>query len=181
MNKDKTIVVRGELHWAKVVGKARPYTGNPKYDKGPYWSVDITPDAKSLEILELNGVRSKLKTPKSGDSRTQPYLALRVLENRKDGEKNPPPKIVDAAGEPWDNRLLGNGTIADIKIKVKDYGSGSELGTYLRVIRVLDLVEYESNDFDAIDEDDEYFNKAKAAPKTAQPADDEDLDDDVPF
>ena len=184
MDKGKVVVVRGKLHWAKVLGAARPYKGNPKYDKGPYWSVDVTPDDASRELIETFDFSEKLKKPKKNDkeTRTESFLSLRVLENRADGQKNNPPRVVDARGNVWpQDRLLGNETVADVKVKVVDYGAGSEKGVYLQAIRVLDHVPYEVEDFAPLDEDDEFFGKAPVIQETTGPEDDEDLDDDVPF
>lgn len=189
--KDVFLVIRGRLDWAKVVGPARPYKGNPKYDKGPNWSLDITPDEKSRQLLKQNDVEEKLREPKAADTRTESFLTLKVLENRADGTKNDPPKITSVSGEAWGNKLLGNGTIADVKVKVKDYGSGSEKGIYLQAIRILSHIPYESKEFESLSEDDEYFSLPEdafaageddggAAPVKNE-AKEEDLDDDIPF
>ncbi len=185
---DKILVLRGTLDWAKVLGKARPYTGNPKFDKGPYWSVDITPDRKSRELMKAFGITKKLREPKGEkDTRTETYLSLKVLENRADGNKNSPPKVKDVKGEDWsETKLIGNGTVADIKVKVVDYGSAAEKGVYLQAIRILDHVSYETEDFEPLSEDDEFFgaaaNDSKPEPAGEAAFDqDQDLDDDVPF
>lgn len=184
MAKDIVLVLRGTVDWAKIVGKARPYTGNPKYDKGPYWSVDLTPDAKSRELMKSAGILKKLKEPKENDRRKDSFIVLRMLENKADGTKNSPPKISDIRGRDWDDDvLIGNGTVMDIKVKVKDYGTASEKGVYYQAGRVLDHVPYEGGGFEALSEDDEYFaasGSSEADTKFAsQKADD--LDDDVPF
>lgn len=190
---DTVIVIRGTLDWAKITGKARPYTGNPKYDKGPYWSLDITPDAKSRALIKANGISEKLRDPKGEkDTRKESFISLKhLLKNQKTGEENAPPKVVDIQGNPWSGGLIGNGSVADVKVKIKDYGSGSEKGVYLQAVRILSHVPYESNDFDPVDEDDEFFAEGrKVADKAVAPKDDEfetsdtksdDLDDDVPF
>ena len=190
MAKDAVIVIRGKLHWAKVMGKARPHTGLPKYDKGPYWSVDVTPNAEGRALLKKYGCEEKLKEPKKGpkEDRTESFIALRVLENRTDGEKNKPPRIKDARGNPWpEDKLLGNETVADVKVKIVDYGKASEKGVYLQAIRILDHVPYDDEDFEPLDEDDEFFAAAEPGDEeevTAELIDedeDDDLDDDVPF
>lgn len=189
---DTVIVIRGTLDWAKITGKARPYTGNPKYDKGPYWSLDITPDAKSRALIKANGISEKLRDPKGEkDTRKESFISLKhLLKNQKTGEENAPPKVVDIQGNPWSGGLIGNGSVADVKVKIKDYGSGSEKGVYLQAVRILSHVPYESNDFDPVDEDDEFFAEGrKAADKAVAPKDEfetsdtksDDLDDDVPF
>jgi hypothetical protein len=187
MATDKTIVIRGELYWAKIVGDARPYTGNPKYDKGPSWSVDITPDAKSRKIIEEAGIADKLRVGKSEkETRKESFLTLRILENGKDGKKNKPPKISDIQGRDWDDRELGNSTIADIKVKVKDYGD--TVGAYYQEARILKLVPYEGGGgFTPLSEDDEFFGKTEVDDipfdtdeKPGQNGNVDDLDDDYP-
>lgn len=178
MTDSVTTVLRGELHWAKVVGPARPHTGEKRYDKGPYWSVDFTPDAKSLATMKKLGIDSKMRDPAKNkkDDRNEDYLPLRVLENRSNGEKNSPPNIYDIRGKEWDSgKLLGNGTVADIKVKVVDYGRGIEKGVYLQAIRVLKHVPYEGGGFEALSEDDEYF-----ASDNNDSVSDEWDDDDIP-
>lgn len=193
MSKEQIIVVRGRLDWAKITGDARPYTGNPKYDKGPYWSLDITPDTASRAKIKAAGIEKKLREPKGEkDTRTETFLTLKHLRNGKDGKVNKPPVIVNIQGQPWGDELIGNGTIADVMIKVKDYGSGSEMGAYLQKTRILDHVPYGGADFEEVSEDDEFFSKAveadrgsngetlKVDTKGEAPESDE-LDDDIPF
>lgn len=185
MSKNTVIVVRGVLNYAKVLGKARPHTGLPKYDKGPYWSVDVAPDKASLAMIETVGVTSKLKEPSDKDKNRvgkDKYLSLKVLLNKSDGDTNDPPRVVDAQGNQWpENKLIGNGTVADVKIKVVDYGRASEKGTYVQAIRVLDLVPYESSEFAPLSEDDAFFAAPEEDQGVTGPIEDEDLDDDIPF
>lgn len=175
---DKNIVIRGKLHWTKLTGEARPYTGNPKYDKGPSWSVDITPDADSRKIIKDAGIADKLRDPKGEkETRKESYLTLRVLQLKADGTKNSPPSIIDAQGKTWDGSNIGNESTADILVKVKDYGT--TIGAYLQKVRVLDHVSYEGTDFEPLSADDAFFAKASSAKEST--AFDPDLDDDVPF
>lgn len=178
--KDKVFTIRGTLDWAKIVGKARPYTGNPKYDKGPYWSVDITPDAKSLKAIEDAGISKKLRDPTQSKSeketRKAPYLSLKINEKKPDGDLNSPPNIQDILGGKWpSDTLIGNGSVADILVKVKDYGSGSEMGCYFQKMRVLKHVPFEGGDFEELSEDDEFFGGGTDV------TEEDDLSDDVPF
>lgn len=187
-NKEQFIVVRGTLDWAKIVGNARPHTGLPKYDKGPKWSVDVTPNEASREVIKKAGIGDKLKTPKKGpkERRKESFLPLSVLENRPDGKKNGPPKIESADGRPWDDSEIGNGSIADLKIKVVDYGDTQ--GAYLQKVRILKHIPYESGDtdFEPLSEDDEFFGATvdedvKKADTSGEAGNPDDLDDDIPF
>lgn len=193
MSKDLFLVIRGTLDWCKLTGKARPHTGLPKYDKGPAWSVDITPDAKSRAKLAEHGLNKggqsgtgKLRTPKGKDTRKESFITLKHLENRSDGTKNKRPSIKTVDGRLWDDDTeIGNGTVADIKVKVVDYGSGSDRGMYFQAARILKLVTYERDDFEELDEDDEYFASGEGVTGESAPdpttTGDADLDDDVPF
>lgn len=186
MAKTTTIIIRGELNWSKVLGKARPYTGNPKYDKGPYWSVDITPDDESRKKLKAAGIVNKLREPNDKDTRKTSFLTLKVLQNKKDGTPNLDadgrqivPKVSDVQGNKWDAGLIGNGSVADVKINVVDYEGTT--GVYFQAMRVLKHVPFEGEDFAPISEDDAFFSEpAKPVANTAS-IDDFDDEDIVPF
>lgn len=192
-SKDKIIVIRGVLNYAKVLGAPRKHTGLPQYDKGPFWSVDVTPDARSMKIIEENDLEDKLRPKKKKDAEkiaadrnrvgTGKFLSFKHLLKRTDGSENQPLRVVDARGNKWNGELIGNGTVADVKVKVVDYGPGSEMGTYIQALRILDLVPYEgAGDFEALSEDDEFFARAtdEETENTADDFGDEDEDDDVP-
>ena len=147
------------------------------------WNVDVTPDAEGKALLKKLGIADRLRQPKEGDSRTEPFLSFRHKEMKADGTKAEPIRIVDANNDAWDGRLIGNGSQVDVKFVVKDYGVGKKKGVYIRAIRVLDLVPYVSQDFAPLSSDDEFFS-ADAEDKpadsfTVKDALDE-LDDDVP-
>lgn len=187
-NKAVEFVIRGKVDWCKLLGNARPYKGDPKFDKGPSWSIEINPDEKSRALLLKHGLEEKFKTDKkkkrdgtpTKNPRDYDFIRLTVLENKPDGTKNKPPVVVDASGRDWGNETeIGNGSVCDILVKFVDYGTTQ--GLYYRKMRVLDLVPYEGgSDFEPLSEDDEYFAGGVTGdePSTAE---DEDLDDDVPF
>jgi len=193
MSKGEFITIRGVLNYAKLLGPAKPHTGLPKYDKGPNWSVDIAPDAKSMKLLKEHGIDGKLKDPSPKDKNrfgSDKYLSLKILENRADGTKNDPPVVKDIQGKDWSHGNIGNGSIGDIKIKIVDYGRGSDKGTYYQALRVLKHVPYEVEAFEPLSEDDEFFGATDEV--EADTSEDEDmrnptpliegdLDDDVPF
>lgn len=179
--KDVYLVLRGTLDWAKIVGPARPYTGNPLYDNGPEWTVDITPDANTRKLLSQHGLdkggkkgTGKLREPGENDTRKETYLSLRVLQKRKDGTENDPPRIVDITGKTWDDKtLIGNGSVADVKVKLVPTG-----GLYLQAVRVLKHVPFIVDEFAPIKEDDEFFETFEAAPEEGV-FETDDLEDEV--
>jgi len=187
-NGSTTHVIRGELHWAKVLGRPRLNT----YTEENEWSVDVTPNSDGVSELKRLGISDKMKSPKDGDKRKEKFISFRQREFRTDAKsgeriKNEPVKITDVRGESWpENKLLGNGTIADVKFSVKDNGKGRPKGVYIKAIRVLKLVPYEVQEFAPLSSDDEFFagsdaSEVEEAEKPTTKRFDPDLDDDVPF
>jgi hypothetical protein len=193
MTTKTTHVMRARLDWAKVLGT--PVLN--KFSQEREYSLDATPIRKSDrdEIASI-GIADRLKTPKADDTRKETFIHFRQREFRtdKNGEKvkNDPIKIVDVTGQPWGDKLLGNGTVADVKYTVVDYGPGKHKGVYMAAIRVLDHVEYESQDFAPLSEDDEYFANRESGTEASDAKVDtpdsagntpnpDELDDDIPF
>jgi hypothetical protein len=187
-NKAVEFTIRGKIDWCKLLGPARPYTGDPRFDKGPSWSVEINPDEKSRATLKKYGLDEKLKRDKTKrkdgtptkNPRDYDFIRLTILENRADGTKNPRPEVKDASGALWNQETeMGNGTDVDILVRYVDYGTTK--GLYFKKMRVLRLVEYDGGaDFEPLSEDDEFFASGPQAGSPA-PDTDEDLDDDIPF
>jgi hypothetical protein len=170
LNKAVEFTIRGTVDWCKLLGPARPYTGDPRFDKGPSWSIEINPDEKSRAALKKYNLTSKLKKDKlvkkdgspTKNPRDYDFLSLNILETRADGQKNSPPEVKDASGAPWNKEVeLGNGTVADILVRYVDYGTTQ--GLYFKKMRVLRLVEYKGGgaDFEPLSEDDEFFGAAE--------------------
>lgn len=187
-NKAVEFTIRGSIDWCKLIGPARPYTGDPRYDKGPSWSVEINPDEKSRAMLKKHGLMEKFKRDKTHrkdgtaakNVRDYDFVRLTILENRADGTKNKAPEIIDASGRPWGTDEMGNGTVVDILCRYVDYGTTK--GLYYKKMRVLKHVPYEGgSDFEPLSEDDEFFASPSPVADTPSPAFDTDLDDDVPF
>lgn len=178
-------VIRGKLYWAKVIGDPVP-----NYNKDGYeWTFDVALDeagvkqAKSIKALNI----------KDKDDERGKFLTFKQKEVRASGDKNDPIRIVDANGNRWGDEKLGNGTVADVKFEVRDYGKGKYPGIYPRAIRVLEHVKYESEEFAPLSEDDEFFSNAVEGEREYSMSPDEDkrfretftpnaddLDDDLP-
>lgn len=193
-NKVVETVIRGKLQYAKLLGEPRL-----NYNRdGKEWTTDLEliNQATIKEIKSL-GIGDRIKQREDRYDGA-PYLTLKQKELRADGTPNKPVRVVEADGKtPWDeNKLLGNDTVADVKVAIIDYGPGKKAGVYIRGVRVLDLVEYSPKLFDDLDEDDEYFagegsyeekepevkakSRGKAKEQDKAPWKDE-LDDDIEF
>ena len=176
-NKSTKVFVSGTLQWAKIVGDralAPNYDGDARE-----WSFDLIPD--DTTFLKEHKLLDRLKTDKDGNE----YIRIKKPEFNKDGEKNEPFRIYDADDLPWgDDRLIGNGTRADVKLDIRDWGVGKKKSIYAAAIRVTEHVPYASSEFAGMDKkaagDDKPVAKKASKPKTVLAELDE-LDDDVPF
>ena len=198
MAKGTTHVIRGELNWAKVLGSPVLNTFTEERE----WSVDVTPDKAGRAELKTLGASDKLREPKETDSRTESFLTFRQREYRDtpEGDRiaNQPPRVIDVEGKDWPtNKLIGNGSVADVKFTLRDNGKGRPKGLYVQAVRVLKHVSYEVEEFAPLSTDDEFFAEPqKEAANTAltpapekqtkvlkQPVrnNPDDLDDDIPF
>jgi len=194
-----TLVYRGKLQYAKVLGEPVP-----NYAKdGKEWKFDFIPNDPDNAAKELKslGVGDRLRSAENTDGEPRydgaKFLTFKQRAERNDGSPNNPVRVLDIHNNPWpQDVLLGNETVADVKFVVIDNGKGKFKGIYPRSIRVLDLVPYTSQEFEPIDEDDEFFKKAKEqerqiallsglranpAGKSGESVSLDDLDDDIPI
>lgn len=159
-NNTVTAVIRGKASFARVLGD--PVLN---YDKsGKEWKLDVQITKDTVKEIKSLGIGDRVKS-KDEYLDGSPYLSFKQAEFRKDGKPNFPIKVVDIKGNDWDqSKLIGNGSDIDVKFVVMDHGTGKKKGVYIRSIRVLKLVEYGGkSEFDAIDEDDEFYLEAQAA------------------
>lgn len=178
-NKSETVYLRGKLFWAKVLPKQL----HDNYNKdGKQWAFDLSLDADGLKQVKQH----KELTVKDKDDDRGKFLTFKQKELRANGDPNQPIRIKDAAGNAWDDdKQIGNGTVADVRFEIRDFGAGKYAGIYPRAIRVLDLVPYESQEFAPLDENDEYASAAKELSRESPDfekdfgLDGRDLDDDL--
>ena len=195
MAKGTTHVIRGKLAWAKVLGTPILNTFTEERE----WSIDVTPDVAGLTELKTIGAFDKLREPKETDFRKESFLTFRQREYREtpEGDRipNQPIRVIDVEGNAWPaDKLIGNGSVADVKFILRDNGKGRPKGLYAQAIRILKHVSYEIEEFAPLSTDDEFFAEpqreaANAAPDTPkkpvvkQPVrnNPDALDDDIPF
>lgn len=215
MAKNNIVFAKGTLYWSKIVGRSAAV---PNYEGDGYeWTFEVEPDdvgfLKDNGLLDrlkdpLDYVRKLEKRIKNEDdpetleeletklSKAQEqaegrgdYLILRKPTENKDGEPTEPFRIYDEDNEPWgEDRLIGNGSKADLKLKIVDWGPGKKKSIYCMAIRVTALVTYETDEFAAMDNDAQQESKPKrkaAKPKKAdtkgKAQELDELDDDIPF
>lgn len=178
MNKN-TVFVRGKVYWPKIVGDGAlhdNFDGDARE-----WSYELVPD--DTTFLKDHGLLDRLKDKEDAKNPDKGrFLVLRKPELNKEGEKNDPIRIYDENNEPWDDRMIGNGSEVVAKLTIVNWGKGKKSSIWTTAIRVENLVPYESDEFSAYDGEEGKPKKKKAAPKKkAPPAEDFDGDDDIPF
>ena len=201
--KSTKVFARGKVYWAKIVGDQalkQNYDGT-----GREWSFEFEPEDPSFlkehrlldrlkdplgyaNRLEDRGEREKAEKAREAAEGRGDYLVLKKPEFTRDGQKNDPFRIYDENNEPWDDRLIGNGSVVDVKLDIRDWGVGKKKSIYCTAIRVRDLVPYEVDEFAGMDNEyDAPAPKTRKDPparkaKTKLSGDDlADLDDDIPF
>lgn len=190
-----TLVYRGKVQYAKVLGD--PVHNWAK--DGKEWKFDFIPNDPVAAAKELKslGVGDRLRSLEDANGNPRydgrKYMSFKQKAERNDGSANQPIKVVDLKGQPWpDDVLLGNETTVDLKFVVIDNGKGRFHGVYPRSMRILELVPYTSQEFEPLEDEDEYARLAAeqerqiallagSAPKTPAPVSDDDLDDDIPL
>lgn len=177
MSDTTTVFVTGKVYWAKIIGAPRD-----NYERtGREWTYEFEPD--DIGFLKKAGLLDRLKSKNATDGRGE-YLTLKKPELDKEGNKNEPLRIYDHDGNPWDDRLLGNGTEVVVKLNIVDWGRGKKKSIYTKAIRVEKLVPYTPDEFAGFDDNTESKTKVKTE-KTAKSGVSEnamkELDDDFPF
>ncbi len=131
----------GKLYWAKIFGPPRlNYNGD-----GKEWTFEFEPDKDGVAILKEQKLLDRLKN--KHDDRPA-YLVLKKKELDADGKPNDPIRVYGPDNETWDSKvLIGNGTSAQVKLDIRDYGPGKKKGVYPTAIKVMELVEYKQTDF----------------------------------
>lgn len=133
-----------KIGWAKVLGEPRPKY-NPK--EGNEWAVDLLFTPEQLKELKKEGytVDAFLKEYKDGSGKYIKYTRDAVDKNT--GKAKNPITIKAEDGTDWPaDKLLGNGTVVDLKYSLTDpYRVGKETRVKLVVLamKVVKHVPYE--------------------------------------
>jgi hypothetical protein len=183
----KTIFIRGKAQYAKILDPVSNYNRD-----GYEWTLDLQLDEAGVAQAKAELAPKKIKTSDAFGKYVR-FKQGTTYTDKITGEtkQRSAPPIVDATGKPWDmTKKIGNGSLIDVKASVVDYGAGKELGVYLSKVRILDHIPYEGaggdEDFPELEGEDKAFAEAVdgedfPAYEAEMPADDIDIDDDIPF
>lgn len=158
-NAKEIVYLRGKAYWFKALGDPVD-----NYNKdGKEWIFDLSLDddgVKQVKSIKVQG-KTAFNLKDKDDERGQ-FVTLKQRAERRDGTPNKPIRVMDANGREWNqNKKLGNGSDIDVKIEVIDFGKGMFAGVYPRAVRVLNPIEYQSQEFEPLSEDDEFYSKAQ--------------------
>lgn len=171
----------GKIYWAKVTGAPVPNYGGDARE----WTFEFEPNEAGLAILKKHKLLDRLKEKEDAKNPDKGrFLVLRKKEFSSDGSPNQPIRIYDGEDNAWDGSLIGNGSSADVKIDIRDYGVGKKKGVYPVAIRVTGLVPYQGTEFggmDKIEQEAEEVEVKKTRKAQPKPNFGDDLDDDIPF
>jgi hypothetical protein len=154
-----TIVRDVQLYWAKLDKPVDPF-GTLQ------WELTVqVPKKRESEISSFGKV-------KEGFDKGTVAVALKKKALKADGTEAAKVGVVDANKQPFDSKLIGNGSTGNIIVFQRPYeikapnGKVTKSGTstMLTKVQVTNLVKYERKSDNFVDFDDEGGNETNAAP-----------------
>lgn len=136
-----TYIISGKAYWASVV---KP---NTTYE--PAWQVDVCLDEDSKSMVESLGLTVQNKGDEKGD-----FVKIKRKVSKLDGSQRPAPIVKDSDNNDWDDRLIGNGSLVNVKFSTYDWDYNNKKGkaSFLLSVQVVDLVPYgeSGSDFEPV-------------------------------
>ena len=147
-DKDKNNVVTlvGECYFASII---EPDT---KFEPKGIWQLDLHPDKGSAKLIRELGLDIKNRATEMGDFVRIKKMVIGRKEvicpccgevSIKEYERSPP-TVWDAQNNPWDGRLVGNGStvIVDTQLVHWEYLKKSGIVANLLSVKVINLITY---------------------------------------
>lgn len=137
------IVENTEIWYPKLDPK-RP---NGRYNKeNPTWELQIRTEDKDVKkAWEALGLRVKPIIPDEEGAKPYYRVNLRKSSFKKSGEAAQPVEVVDGNLEPIDPRIIGNGSIGNVRIFQYEYpasGGGTLKASVLMKVQITKLIKY---------------------------------------
>ena len=135
-------IISGDAYWAHVI------TPNTKFNPDGEWSIEVCNlDDTNKKIAKSDGLTIKNKGDKRGD-----FVTLKQYARTKDGTFRPM-SVKDAQRNLFPNdKRVGNGSKINASYYPKEYTQyGGGVKGYLQGVQVVDLVEYNTDDFEVIE------------------------------
>ena len=134
-------IISGEAYWAHVI------TPNTKFNSDGEWSIEICNlNAKNKKVAEGDGLTIKNKGDERGD-----FVTLKQYARNKEGTFRPM-SVKDSERNIFpSNKRIGNGSKVNASYFPKPYTQyGGGVKGYLNAVQVVDLVEYNTDEFDVV-------------------------------
>jgi hypothetical protein len=135
-------IISGDAYWAHVI------TPNTKFNPDGEWSIEVCNlDDTNKKIAKSDGLTIKNKGDERGD-----FVTLKQYARTKDGTFRPM-SVKDAQRNLFPNdKRVGNGSKINASYYPKEYTQyGGGVKGYLQGVQVVDLVEYNTDDFEVIE------------------------------
>ena len=131
------VYISGKCYWASVIEP------NTKYE--PAWQIDISVDDENRSVIEaasipiMNNESDRGKTYDRGD-----FIRAKRKVSRSDGSMRNSPSVIDSQNNPWNGKLIGNGSRVNVKAFPFDWDYGGKTGRSvdLAAVQVVELIEY---------------------------------------
>ena len=135
------MVIQGKAYWAAIKSP------NTTFDPDGMWTVDVCNlDEANLNIANKNNLIVKNKGDDRGD-----FVTLKQYARTKDGSSRAI-TVKDSERNPFPtNKRIGNGSKVNASYFPKEYTVyGGGVKGYLNAVQVVELVEYNTDDFDVV-------------------------------
>ena len=163
-------MIQGKAFWCKLLGEPviNKFTGERE------WTIDVVLDKKAVKQLTDEGLAKKIKKNANGE----PFIKFKKKEffTQKDGTQKRAEniRIVGPDREEWDPKTkIGNGSVVNVKFKIKEYPSVGA-AAYIQAVQVVNHIPYEDD-----------FPEYNEAPTSTEPqvatgdSDDDWVDDEI--
>jgi hypothetical protein len=137
---NKYTIISGKAHWASLI------TPNTTFE--PCWSLDVSLDETNKKKAAADGLVIKNKNDNRGD-----FVTIKRKVTKRDGSPRQAPEVIDAAKNPWNGDLIGNGSVVNVKYQPYEYTVRGKKGRSADLVKVqvVELVPYGGGKDDGFD------------------------------
>jgi len=131
------IYISGKCHYASIIEP------NTKFD--PVWSIQVEVNDDNRSVIEGAGLPINNKDDDRGD-----FVTIKRKVLRPDGSQRAAPFVKDSQNNPWNGKLIANGSIVNVKATPYEwnYAGKSGVSADLAAVQVVDFIEYTRSDQD---------------------------------
>ena len=131
------IYISGKCHYASIIEP------NTKFD--PVWSIQVEVNDDNRSVIEGAGLPINNKDDDRGD-----FVTIKRKVLRADGSQRSAPFVKDSQNNPWNGKLIANGSTVNLKATPYEwnYAGKSGVSADLAAVQVVDFIEYTRDDQD---------------------------------